>query len=79
MQSKNGGFSIPGSPKKCYISRSQGRTRLLIEPPIGGLCSFSFAQIELLSIARFYVILSTLMIYYFSTFVRGLSSKLIKD
>ncbi len=40
----------------------------------------SFAQIELLSIACFYVILSTLVIYtVFSTFVRGLLSNWIKD
>jgi len=32
-----------------------------------------------LSIALFHVILSTLIIYYFSTFVRGLLSNLIKD
>ena len=50
MQSENGGFPILGSPAKRYIRRSQGRTRLLIVSPLGGLCSFSFAQIELLSI-----------------------------
>jgi len=38
-----------------------------------------FAHIELLSIACFDVILSTLIIYSFSTFFRGLSSNLIKD
>ena len=39
----------------------------------------SFAQIELLSIACFYIILSTLVITVFSTFVRGLFSNLVKD
>ena len=40
----------------------------------------SFAPIELLlSISRSNVILSTLLIAVFSTFVRGLSSNLIKD
>ena len=39
----------------------------------------SFANIELLSIACFYVILSTLDITVFSIFVRGLLSYLVKD
>ena len=47
--------------------------------PSGDALLPSFAQIEVLSIACFYVVLSTLLIYSFSTCVRGLSSNLIKD
>ena len=39
----------------------------------------SFAHVELLSIACFDVILSTLVITVFSIFVRGLLSNLAKD
>ena len=63
------------------LASSRCRAVVLIEPPItiGGCAHSRSDRFELLSIAPFHVILSTLIITIVSTFVRGSLSNLIKD